>query len=102
MGPRGLRDVAEQNAQKAAYLAREIARQSGFRLRFSGSHFNEFVVHSERPVALVLERLRERKILGGLPLERYYPELRDCFLVCVTEAIPRSAIEAYLRVLDEL
>jgi len=102
MGPRGLRDVAEQNAQKAAYLAREIARQSGFRLRFSGSHFNEFVVHSEHPVALVLERLRERKILGGLPLERYYPELRECFLVCVTEAIPRSAIETYVRVLDEL
>ncbi|GBC78293.1 putative glycine dehydrogenase (decarboxylating) subunit 1 [bacterium HR08] len=102
MGPRGLRDVAEQNAQKAAYLAREIARQSGFRLRFCGSHFNEFVVHSEHPVALVLEKLRERKILGGLPLERYYPELRECFLVCVTEVIPRSAIETYLRVLDEL
>jgi len=102
MGPRGLREVAEQNAQKAAYLAREIARQSGFRLRFSGSHFNEFVVQSEQPVALVLDRLRERKILGGLPLGPYYPELRDCFLVCVTEMISRSMMETYLRVLDEL
>ncbi len=102
MGPRGLREVAEQNAQKAAYLAREIARQSGFRLRFSGSHFNEFVIQSEWPVALVLDRLRERKILGGLPLEPYYPELRECLLVCVTEMIPRSMMETYLQVLDEL
>lgn len=102
MGPRGLREVAEQNAQKAAYLAREIARQSGFRVRFSGSHFNEFVVQSERPVTLVLDRLRERKILGGLPLGRYYPELRDCFLVCVTEMIPHSTLQTYLQVLDEL
>ncbi|MCS6816718.1 MAG: aminomethyl-transferring glycine dehydrogenase subunit GcvPA [Blastocatellia bacterium] len=102
MGPRGLREVAEQNAQKAAYLAREISRQSGFRLRFSGSHFNEFVVQSERPVELVLDRLRERKILGGLPLGPYYPELRDCFLVCVTEMITRSMMETYLHVLDEL
>jgi len=102
MGPRGLRELAEQNAQKAAYLAREIARQSGFQLRFSGSHFNEFVVQSEQPVALVLERLCERKILGGLPLEPYYPELRGCFLVCVTEMIPRSTMETYVRVLSEL
>jgi glycine dehydrogenase subunit 1 len=102
LGPRGLREVAEQNVQKAAYLARELARQSGFRLRFSGSHFNEFVVHSDRPVARVLEKLRERKILGGLPLERYYPELRECFLVCVTEMITRPMLDAYLCALDEL
>lgn len=102
MGPRGLREVAQQNAQKAAYLAREIARQAGFRLRFSGSHFNEFVVQSEFPVAVVLDRLRERKILGGLPLEPSYPELRDCFLVCVTETIPRSMLETYVQVLSEL
>lgn len=102
MGPRGLRLTAEQNLQKAAYLAREISRHSGFRLRFSGAHFNEFVVQSEHAVEEVLQRLRERKILGGLALGPYYPELSDCFLVCVTEMITRPMVEAYLSVLDEL
>jgi glycine dehydrogenase subunit 1 len=102
MGPRGLSEVAEQNLQKAAYLASRIARLPGFSLRFSAPRFNEFVVRANRPVDEVLGRLREKRILGGLALGRHYPELSDCFLVCATETTTREMIEQYLNALEQL
>lgn len=101
LGPQGLREVASQNLQKAAYLSRRIARLPGFRLRFRHSFFNEFVVHTNRPVTQVLHRLQQEKILGGLALGRFYPELDDCFLVCVTETIPREELDRYVAVLEQ-
>jgi glycine dehydrogenase subunit 1 len=102
MGPRGMRDVAEQNVKKAAYLADRITRLPGFSLRFSGPRFNEFVVKSKRPVEQVLGRLREKRILGGLPLAKFYPELSDCFLVCATETTTREMIEQYVETLERI
>src|SRR5467141_3962067 len=49
MGRRGLQEVARQCAQKAHYLARQIAALEGFSLQFSAPWFNEFVVTA--PVA---------------------------------------------------
>jgi len=102
MGPQGLREVAIQNVQKAAYAAQRIAGVPGFTLRFSGPRFNEFVVRAERPVKEILSCLRERRIIGGLALERFYPELRDSFLVCVTERVTRDMIERYVEALTGL
>jgi glycine dehydrogenase subunit 1 len=95
MGKKGLQEVAMQNAQKAAYAAKQIASIDGYSLAFSSPHFNEFVVRGPRPAAEVLERLRtESGILGGLPLSKYYQGHDNDFLVAVTEMNSRSQIDA--------
>ena len=38
--------------------------------------------------------LLERKIIGGLPLGRFYPELSDCLMLCATEMSRRSDMDA--------
>ena len=84
-GKQGLRELAEQNLSKAHYLAGRLP------LRFSGAFFNEFVVEAgARPPERVNQSLLERKIVGGLPLGRFYPELRDSMLVCATEMSRRE------------
>ena len=35
-------------------------------------------------------KLLEHKIIGGLPLGRFYPELADCMLLCATEMTKRE------------
>lgn len=102
MGPQGLREVAIQNVQKAAYAARRIAALNGYACRFSGPRFNEFVIRTRRPVSETLARLRERHILGGVSLERWYPELDDCVLLCVTEMNSRQEIDRLVDALAEL
>ncbi len=35
----------------------------------------------------------DKKIVGGLPLGRFYPELADCMLLCATEMNKRSDMD---------
>jgi glycine dehydrogenase subunit 1 len=84
-GRAGLRELAEQNLAKAHYLANKLP------LRFGGPFFNEFVARAPEGVN---DRLLENKIIGGLPLGRYYPELADCMLFCATEMNRREQMDA--------
>jgi glycine dehydrogenase subunit 1 len=93
-GKQGLRELALQNLSKAHYLA------EGLDLRFSGRFFNECVVRPRRrSVEDALQVLLEKKILGGVALKRFYPELGDCLLVCATEMNRRADIDTLKEVL---
>lgn len=98
MGKKGLQEVAEQNAQKAAYAAKKIAEIDGFELGFSSPTFNEFVVRGPKPATEILEKLRtENGIIGGLALSKYYADRPNEFLVCVTETMNKVRIDDLIR-----
>jgi len=88
-GKQGLRQLAEQNLAKAHYLAGRV------KPRFCGKFFNEFVARApgKTPDAINKALLR-RKIIGGLPLARFYPELADSMLLCATEMSHRKDMDA--------
>jgi glycine dehydrogenase subunit 1 len=102
MGRRGLQEVARQNAQKAHYAATEIARLDGFELKFSAPFFNEFVVRTPQPATEVTERLLREGIIGGVALDRHYPELTHSLLVCVTETAKKESIDALVNALSQV
>lgn len=85
MGWDGLREVAMLNVEKARALRERIAALPEFEIPFGGDIFNEFVVRSRKPLKPLMEKLREKGILAGYALEKSYPELKDHFLVTVTE-----------------
>ena len=93
-GKQGLRELAEQNLAKAHYLASKLP------LRFSGPFFNEFVATVENPEALN-EGLLAKKIVGGLPIECWYPELPNAMLLCATEMSRRADMDAVAAAFDE-
>jgi len=94
MGKRGMREVAEQCIQKAAYAARSIRELGGFELPYSGPYFNEFVVRAPSNAAKILSRLgKEKNIEGGVALAQFFPERENDFLVCVTETNTREQID---------
>lgn len=88
-GKEGLRELAEQNLAKAHYLAGKLP------LEFEGPFFNEFVARADgKSPHEINAKLLERKIVGGLPLGRFYPELAHCMLLCATEMSRRSDMDA--------
>jgi len=87
-GKQGLRELAQQNLAKAHYLGSKIAP------RFSGPYFNEFVAASSVAPEEINQSLLGRKIIGGLPLGRYYPELGNAMLLCATEMMRRDQMDA--------
>lgn len=93
MGKRGLREVAEQNAQKAAYAKSHIAALEGYSIPFSSPSFNEFVVRGPKPASEILEDVRAKGIIGGLALSKYYSGHDMDILVAVTETASRENID---------
>jgi len=94
-GKEGLRELAEQNLSKAHYLAGKL------KPKFSGPFFNEFVVSANgRTPEQVNEALFKKKIIGGLPLERFYPELGNTMLFCATEMSRRESMDAVAEVIE--
>jgi glycine dehydrogenase subunit 1 len=87
-GKQGLRELAEQNLAKAHYLASKLP------LRFESPFFNEFVARTDgRSPEQINNALAERKIIGGLSLGRFYPELENCMLLCATEMSKRQDMD---------
>jgi glycine dehydrogenase subunit 1 len=94
MGKKGLQEVAMQNAQKTAYAARCISEIGGFSIPFSAPRFNEFVVRAPHPADEILSKLlKEKNVIGGLALSRYYDDNPNDFLVCVTELNTKEQID---------
>ena len=88
-GKEGMRELALQNLSKAHYLGDKLP------LRFSGPYFNEFVARTNgHKPAEIAEQLLGKKIVSGLDLGRFYPELDGCVLLCCTETSRRSEMDA--------
>lgn len=71
-------------------------------LVFSGPTFNEMVLRCPEDPQEINQRLFDREIIGGLPLNRYFPERADQMLVCVTEQNSKEQIERFVEVFKQV
>ncbi|HEY4053826.1 MAG TPA: aminomethyl-transferring glycine dehydrogenase subunit GcvPA [Terriglobales bacterium] len=91
-GKIGLKELARQNLAKTAYAADQFGKHAS--VLFSGApRFNEFVVQTTEDPYAINSRLLGHKIVGGLPLKKFYPELGNASLWCCTELTSRSLID---------
>jgi len=96
MGAGGMRRIAELSAQRAHWLADRLAALPGFALAFPDTPFLwEFVLRCPGDAGTFAARLREQRIIAGLPLGRIDADLGDCLLVCCTETTTVAALERY-------
>ncbi|GAB6904648.1 aminomethyl-transferring glycine dehydrogenase subunit GcvPA [Desulfosarcina cetonica] len=96
LGGTGIRQLARLNRDRAEYLKTALAK-AGFASVFSAPTFNEFVVRFPKGFESTWNALLEKKIVAGLNLAPYYPELADGWLMCVTEAIDRADMDALVK-----
>jgi glycine dehydrogenase subunit 1 len=97
-GRRGLRELAELNLAKAEYAKAKVREHPALSLPIEAASFNEFVV-GVPDTAAALERARADRILAGLDLAPYYPDLGSALLVCTTELVSREAIDRLVSAL---
>ena len=102
MGKEGYAETASQCLQKAHYAYGEILKTGAAKPAFAAPFFQEFVVKLAKPVAEVNKELLKEKIIGGLDLGEYYPELVGHMLVCVTEKRTKAEIDALAAGLEAL
>jgi len=100
LGKSGMRRFAEINVARAHDARDRLVSQAKLESRFSGPFFNEFVVRA-RDLQGLLKRCPAARIVPGVALDLWYPELKDCLLVCVTEMNEREEIERLVRAIDD-
>ena len=99
LGPQGLSEVGKQCIEKSHYTSELLTRLPGISLAFTAPYFQEFVVKTEEPPESINQRLWKAGILGGLDLGRYYSELKNHLLICVTEMRSKEEIDLLVEVM---
>jgi glycine dehydrogenase subunit 1 len=99
-GKVGLKELARHNLAKTAYAAQQFGKHAG--VLFTGApRFNEFVVQTSEDPYAINSRLLGHKVVGGLPLKKFYPELGNASLWCCTELTSRSMIDTAVGLVAE-
>ena len=97
LGEAGLVRLARLNHATAVTTADRLAAIPGVTLVNSG-FFNEFTLRLPRPAAPVVEALARRRVHGGVPVSRFFPdrpELVDLLLVAATEMVTTEDIDRF-------
>ena len=96
LGASGIRELSQLNHDKAEYLKDRLSR-SGCKITFGSPTFNEFVVEPPPDFERTFGSLLEKKIVAGLSLETYYPELKNHYLFCVTETKSKEDMDLLVK-----
>ncbi|MGC1297383.1 MAG: aminomethyl-transferring glycine dehydrogenase subunit GcvPA [Alloacidobacterium sp.] len=99
-GKEGIKELAVQNLAKAQYAAKTLS-ESGKLLFARSPRFNEFVLETSEAPEQLNARLLERKIIGGVSLKKWYPELGNATLWCATELTTKEQVDQAAAVLAE-
>jgi glycine dehydrogenase subunit 1 len=99
-GKVGLRELAKQNLAKTAYAVQQFGKHA--KVLFAGApRFSEFVIQTSEDPYAINSRILGHRIVGGLPLKKFYPELGNASLWCCTELTARSAIDTAVGLVAE-
>ncbi len=100
MGPKGLEEVAYRSHNNAHYLAK-LLEEKGYKKVFNGEFFNEFVFSAPENYREKWHKLAKEGILGPIPIDRIYPELKNTALACATEVNNKASIEKLVEVISK-
>src|SRR5262249_17382955 len=98
LGRHGLQRLARVNATAAHETAARLA-SAGVPQRFSAPFFNEFVGRAPAAAARREGLARRPGAAAGVPLGRWYPELSDALLLCVTETHQKPQVDRLIAAL---
>ncbi|CUS77050.1 glycine dehydrogenase (decarboxylating) alpha subunit [Candidatus Kryptonium thompsonii] len=101
MGKQGLREVATLCLQKSHYLAEQISKIDGFKLKYNQPFFKEFVVQTPIPASKIKEKLQAKKILPGIDLSKF-SGYGDGLLIAVTEKRTKKEMDLFVEELKSL
>jgi glycine dehydrogenase subunit 1 len=102
LGSEGFFNLSKTNFEKGQKLDKNITDIDGFNLRFNGTHFNELVVKYSDDAKKLNKRLLQKNIQGGLILDKFYPELKNCILFGISETHLDEDIKRFATLLKEV
>ncbi len=104
LGKNGIVELGKQILARTWYLISRISKIKNIQIPFSKAvHFKEFTYRVEdKKAEYILAELHKKKILAGINIGRFYNDLPETILACVTEIHSRSDLDVYVESLKEV
>lgn len=96
LGKEGLYELAKHCFNNAHYLALKLCEIEGFDLKYKNEFFNEFVTSCPISSKKLLNKLQEKNILGGYPLDE------KSILWCATEVNTKNDMDVLIDTIKEV
>jgi glycine dehydrogenase subunit 1 len=93
MGPSGMKEIGERILANSHYALKRFREEGLSAPFFDGPFFEEFAVSTTLEGAELSKHLAGLGILGGMPLSRFYPSLRNVSLFSFSELHSAKDIE---------
>ena len=101
LGRNGFQEMARQNLQKSHYCFDRLVKLPGVKPLFPAPFFNEFALQLPADPEQVNRRLLKAGFLGGFPLKRWDPALKNGWLLCVTETRSKEQMDHFVTAVGE-
>jgi len=95
MGSQGLRKLALLNMHRMNRFESLIKLKNPSAILFDSPKFNETVIELKVPAREAVGALLKDRIISGVDLSTYYPELERHLLVCTTEMLSDDDIKVF-------
>ena len=95
MGKEGVKEAALRSYQGAHYLCDQLVATGRFRLTYDRAFFNEFCVDYDGDLDLLLQRLADKGILGGVKLSDH------TLMIAVTEKRTKAEMDKFVELTKE-
>jgi glycine dehydrogenase subunit 1 len=93
MGKTGLEKIGKLCFSKSHYAASKIAELQGYKLKYGGPFFKEFVVETPVSPHRLITRLAARGVVPGVDMGKYAADLKGCLMIAVTEKRSKAEID---------
>ncbi len=102
MGPQGMKEIGEHIVSNSNYALKRFQEEGFESPFFSGSFFGDVSVKTTNLSKEVSRKLADFNILGGLPLGRFYEELKQVSLFSFSELHSTPDIESLVTALKKI
>lgn len=99
VGPEGLKRIAALCHQRTRELVKRIASHH-ITPKFQSAYFHECLLQLSSPIKDVVEMCLSQGVQPGFDPTPYYPELKNCLLMCATETKTADQIEGFCKTID--
>jgi len=95
VGPIGFKKISQACCDNAHYLYEKLSSIKDLVFPLRGIFFNEFLIKLPMDAKELLAELEKHKIIGGLNVTKFFPEINHAILVSCTELKTQAQIEDY-------
>ena len=103
MGKTGLEEIGKINHLNTAYFAESMKKFEHVQIKFDHDFYNEVVLEIKQTDARnFIERLQEKKVIPGIPLQWFFPEFKNAILINFTEMHTKKDIDFLVAAIGEM